>query len=155
MNDDFSIDPALESLAARLSAVRPKLSDREAQELLYQCAFAVGQKWATRRTRHWQIASAALAVLLLGASVSLVNERVLVAERKPAAMDAAAPVQVHAPPIVPRPPFRGTPVPLDAWQVRVDTTATFERALTKFKQMDANSRSLAVGSMSRVTGTMP
>ena len=151
MNDDFAIDPALQSLEARLSAVRPKLPDREAQELLYQCAFAAGQKLAARRTRRWQITSAAMAVLLLGVSVSLLNKRVLVAGREPVTTDPAAQVQVQVPDVL----IRVTPVPLDAWQVPADTAAKFETALTRFKQLDANSRSLAVGPMTRAAGRVP
>jgi hypothetical protein len=154
MNDDLPIDSGLQSLEAQLSARRPKLPDREAQELLYQCAFAVGQKLAARRTRRWQIASAAMAVLLSGVGISLVNERVLMARREPSTMVPAASVQVQTPYNVPRPRSRVVAVPLDAWQVRADPAATFETALARFKQMDANSRSLSVGTMMRAAGTV-
>jgi len=155
MNDDFPIDPALQSLEARLAGLRPKLSEREAQELLYQCAFAAGEKAAARRTRRWQLASAAMVVLLVGMSVPLVNEQVLVARREPAAVQPIAPVQVPTPHNVLRSSSRVAAVPLDAWQVRPDTTATFEAALAKFQQLDASSRSLAVGNMARAAGTLP
>jgi hypothetical protein len=155
MNDEFSIDPALESLAARVSALRPKLPEREAQDLLYQCAFAAGQKVAARRARRWQIASGAMAVLLLGASISLVNERVLVARRDAATMDRAASTQVQTSHNIPRPLSRVAAVPLDAWQVRTDTAGIFETALARFGQLDTNSRSLAVGNMACPADRVP
>lgn len=154
MNNDFPIDPKLKSLEARLSALRPKLLDREAQELLYQCAFTAGRKLATRQTRRWQFASAAMAVVLLGVSVSLVKERAIVAEREPGILEHAGTVQAQTPQQIAHPGHRGA-VSLDAWQIRTDDSVRFETALNKFKQMDANSRSFAVGHMSRAAGNMP
>lgn len=151
MNDDFPTEPGLRSLEARLTAIRPQLSDRDSRELLFQC-LAAGQALAVRRTRRWQMASAAMAVLLVGMSISLVNERMSVAQREPMTMDPRASTPLQSPHDAGRPRPRSVAVPLDAWQVPTDSTAVFEAALTRFKQMDANARSLAVGTMARAAG---
>ena len=155
MNDEFPIDPALQSLEVRVSALRPKLPGREVDDLLYHCAFAAGQKVAAGRTRRWQIASAAMAALFIAVSIAVVSERGRVARRELATRDTVSTGQLQTSDRDPRPVPRVVRVPLDAWQVHADTTATFETALTRFNRIDRDARSLAVGTMMRATGTVP
>jgi hypothetical protein len=71
MNDHLLNDPSLKSLEARLAATPPQLSERDRQSLLYECAFAAGRRAAAVQIRHWQGASASLAALLVGMSLTL------------------------------------------------------------------------------------
>lgn len=67
MNDDPFNDPALQSLAARLAVVPPRLPAREREQLLFQCGMAAGQSAAERAgaqsARQWIAATSLLAVL--------------------------------------------------------------------------------------------
>lgn len=155
MNDDLQFDPALQSLEAQLIAHRPVLTDREYRELLYQCAFAAGRNSAIRRTRRWQVACASMVVLLLGTSTPLVHERQFVARPEPATNEHSTAVQVPTLRHVSTPWSRIAAVRLDAWQVQDNTDTKFAAELAKFKQLSANSRSLAVGTWMRPMAPMP
>lgn len=155
MNDELRDDPTLRPLEARLAAIRPVLPDHECRELLFQCAFAAGRTAGARWTRRWRVASMALVVLMAGMSIPLVNDRLIVARLQPAAIRSAAPVEAHVPRNVQQPLPRVALGPLDAWQVPTDPGATFETALSKFKELDSNSRSQAICTMARVVDTVP
>jgi hypothetical protein len=147
------IDPALESLAARLAAQSPRLSAGEAQELLYQCAFAAGQSSAAARTRRWQGLSVVLAVLLVAAGLPLAAGRLPLAIRQP----PAAPPSQPAPAPADSPPQRAIAgaaavpgkIEVDAWQNSTDSSQALEQGLSRFEQIEPEFRSLAVVNLSR------
>ena len=155
MNDDFQIDHALQSLEAQLMAHRPMLPDREVRDLLYGCAFAAGQKSAIRGTRRWQVASASMAVLLLGMSIPLAHERLLVARPGPATNRPVTPAQVPTPRNASTSWSHVAAVPLDAWQVQENTDTKFDTELAKFQRMNADASSLAVGTWRRAMAPEP
>jgi hypothetical protein len=155
MNDEFSTDSVFQSLEARLMAHRPMLPDCERRALYYECAFAAGKNSAIRGTRRWQVASVALAVLLLGLSIPLVHERLLVVRPEPAANRPARAAHAAAPGHFSASWSHIASVPLDAWQVQDNTETKFETELAKFQQMNASSRSYAVGTWMRAGATVP
>ncbi|MEX2176294.1 MAG: hypothetical protein WD872_18170 [Pirellulaceae bacterium] len=157
MNDKPTGDPGLESLAARLAAHAPRLPQPEQDRLLYQCAYAAGQAATARKTRRWQVASAALAVVLVGLSIPAASERLRVAWQAPPLADPPAPVvgENHSPKIEPEPrPATANPtdrsptIALDAWQLATDRSATFAEELAKVREADPSGRLLSTRGMS-------
>src|SRR6266850_7671925 len=69
MDDHPLNDPTLQALEARLSALPPRLPERDRQQLLYQCGVAAGQTAAQRAgaqsTRRWMAVTTLLALLSL------------------------------------------------------------------------------------------
>ncbi len=153
MSESLPNDPALESLAARLAACPPRVSDERSQELLYLCAYAAGRSAADRRTRRWQGVAALLTVLLIGMSIPLVNRQAgEVAHQPPQAPPSNAAV-VFDQPAIPR--AFGAPAPADAdvslsaWQQPVAAGDGLAAGLARYEQTDPALRSLAVARLSR------
>src|SRR3954464_9156357 len=71
MSDNPKIDPALQSLEARLTAMVPRLPPGVHKQLLYECAFAAGRAAGQRASRHVIRASTAVTLVLALLSVSL------------------------------------------------------------------------------------
>jgi hypothetical protein len=155
MNDDSSNDLAIQAFEAQLMAHRPKLADREVRDLLYGCAFAAGQKSAIRETRRWQLASASMAVLLLGMSIPLAHVHLVVARPEPATNRPATTAQVPTPGKAATSWSPIAAVPLDAWQVQENTETKFDSELAKFQRMNADASSLAVGTWRRAMAPAP
>jgi hypothetical protein len=167
MNEYPLNDPQLQSLEARLAASAPAIPAAERQQLLYQCAFAAGQRASRRCLRAWQAAAAALGVLVALLSVPFSGDVPRpedpdhAAGREPS--PAAAGDLAHGPrmPRDPRPDTgaelvvarsqRPQPpqVELDAWQVRSSDQAALTEQLAQFSQLDPGLRSLAVGRLTR------
>jgi hypothetical protein len=150
MMDHYSLDDIqLQTLATRLGDIVPKVSAAEQQQLLYECAFAAGQRAAKRVVRRWQGAAAVLTVLLMGASIPLARER-----SAPEQAIAVQPAQnrglerTAADDEIPPIPVRGAnAILLDAWQTKPSTVASFDSELAQFARMDPHLRSLAVGAL--------
>lgn len=153
MTDPSLNDPQLQSLEARLAAMAPQESPARQQELLYRCAFAAGQSATRGSVRRWQAAVAALALLLVGMSVPLARNQMMVVRHdpKPAApqqeISTQPPmlVQQEAPPSVREPVH----VDLDAWQLAASPTASLASELSQFQQVDPDLRLLAAGPLAR------
>ena len=75
MNDHLLNDPLLNSLEARQAASVPQLSMVEQHRLLYECAFAAGLRSSVKMVRYWQIASAALVLMVVSLFLVLLNMR--------------------------------------------------------------------------------
>lgn len=152
MNTDSSNDPQLQSLAARLAAAAPRLPDGEAQQLLYQCAFAAGQSAAARKTRRWQAASSALAATLLGVCVFAMPGPLRIAQQPPVADSPSQPEpQEHED--LPARSF--VAVRLDAWQARDDGIEKFAHKLAQFKQLEPELRAVALRSLDHAAALQP
>ena len=140
-------DPALQALEARLAGVMPQVSATERNELLYQCAFAAGRQAANRTVRTWQATAAVLVVLLLGMSVSLAQNGLMLARQEqpvpqPSPGSAPAPSTIVERDVeIVRSPIVG--VPTDAWQVE-KSSGELEVA-----QADSTLSPLAVASLTR------
>jgi hypothetical protein len=147
MNDNPMNDPALQSLAARLAAVPPRLHEREREQLLFQCGMAAGRNTAARRVRHWQAASGVLAVLLAGLSLMLSHGQPPAIARKPAVSSTSTqPSESEQDDDLFQ--WRVAQLDLSAWQRHNSSSADFAQELTRFKQMDPSLRAFAVGTLS-------
>lgn len=150
MNDRPYQDQQLQAFEARLAMLSPKLSDDDRSELLYQCAFAAGQRSSARRVHTWQLTTAALLLVLLGASVPLVSPPFQVArhaERPPplepqAPAREAVPAEISDRDLFPRPAVE---VALDAWQLPDTSGDKLSHELARFEEQEEAFRSLAMG----------
>ncbi|MSR60050.1 MAG: hypothetical protein EXS05_20830 [Planctomycetaceae bacterium] len=151
MNEHSLNDPKLQSFEARLAAKVPQLSPFQQQHLLYQCAFAAGQKTAGRSLRRWQAFAAALVVLLLGVSIPLAQDRLLIAKRtvEPIVPAEVTPQQMVAQSEIPIIARQSATIELDAWQTQPSSSALLTDELACFERTDPHLRSLAVGTLSR------
>jgi hypothetical protein len=151
MNEHSLNDPQLQSFEARLAGAVPQRSLTEQQHLLYQCAFAAGQTAVGRSLRRWKAVAVALVALLLGVSVPLGHDRLLIANRnrKPigaaegSPRDKATPLEIA---VVGQEPAT---VELDAWQSQPSPSASLAAELARFERTDPHLRSLAVGTLNR------
>jgi hypothetical protein len=153
MNDPSLNDPQLQSLEARLAAMAPQESSARQQELLYRCAFAAGQVSTRASMRRWRAAVAALALLLVAASIPLARNQSLVVKQEPVPV-APRQMDESQPPILAQreaPPTVREPVQLetDAWQLASSPTASLAEDLAQFQQIDPDLRSLAAGPLAR------
>src|SRR5688572_8156186 len=97
MNDHTLSDPQLQSFEARLAAATPQSSPVEQQQLLYQCAFAAGQRAGRKSLRRWRVASAALVVLLFVLSVPVAHDHWKLAEQN---RGPSTPTEVRSQPML-------------------------------------------------------
>jgi hypothetical protein len=151
MNEYPLNDPELQSFEARLAARVPRVSPVEQQRLLYECAFAAGQRTAGRSVRRWQSAAAVLGLLLLSVAVPFARNQLLIAKHpsEPISPAEMAPPRLSPdsqPPAVVRPPVT---VELDAWQIPASAEGALTEQLAQLKQTDPHMRSLAVGVFAR------
>jgi hypothetical protein len=145
MSESRFDDHELDLLAARLAPLAPRLPAHESQELLFRCGFAAGRTAAARQARRWQALSAALAVLLLGLSIPLVQQRFPLAWRAPAAI----PEQAPAPRDFAQTAMAVAAIKLDAWQQPAQATAALEQDLARFGQTEESLRLLSAGMLSQ------
>jgi hypothetical protein len=151
MNDDSLDDPQLRSLEARLASAAIHIPAAEQQALLYQCAFAAGQKAANRRLRRWQAAAATCAALLL-ATVGLqvrdgwTTAMPIVATTVPA---NPPPRQSIEPDEIPRAAQWPTAIALDAWQLHPRENAAVLGEIALLDDIDPRLRALTVGALTR------
>jgi hypothetical protein len=158
MNNQSPNDPQLESLAARLSSLAPKLSDDERRELLYACAFAAGAESSKRTVLRWRMVSTVLAVSLCGVLFSTVR-RVAWSEnpatnQNPIAQSSTSSVVADAPPAATTdapPEFvrKRDNISLDAWANRSDPIERFSAALARFQDLDVSAQSQSVQEIRR------
>ena len=69
-------DPLLQSLEARLAGSVPQISSEAQRRMLYNCAFAAGQRTSVIMLRRWQFTSVALTLMAVGLGVSQFNNPV-------------------------------------------------------------------------------
>jgi hypothetical protein len=156
LNDGQFNDPRLQSFEARLAAMVPQTSPVQQQQLLYECAFAAGQRRAFRSLRRWQAVAAALGILLLGLSVPFAHDHLPLARpRLPLAGDRPKPIlpaegtsprlsAPSEPAVVVRKPVT---VELDAWQMETPGGALLAEQLAQLQGPDPHLRSLSVGAL--------
>lgn len=147
MNEQFLPDPELQAFESRLAALSPKASDTACRDLLYQCAFAVGQRSAHRRTRTWQGTTVVLVLLLMGTNLPLANQRLAENGEIPAPsvpVDATDQAGSAARPELVLTPHRMREIPLDAWQ---PSTAASDQLATEFVNLQAHDSSLQAFTM--------
>jgi hypothetical protein len=146
MNHDLPLDPHLRSLEARLSAQTPSLSADRQQDLLYQCAYAAGQKAARAKLRRWRagaIACAALLAVMAGRSLSDPSE----VDRDVAQAPARSiwkPWQLFIEKAIAPGKQLTTSLDFDAWQIPEPSPGEPRSS----EEMDAREHSLTVGSLS-------
>jgi hypothetical protein len=145
MSESRFDDHELDLLAARLAPLAPRLPAHESQELLYRCGFAAGRTAAAWQARRWQVAAAVLAVLLLGSSIPLVQQRLPLARRAPAAI----PEHTPAPRDFSQTAATVAAINLDAWQPPAQATAALEQDLARFGQTEESLRLLSAGMLSQ------
>lgn len=107
-----------------------------------------------RQTRRWQIAFAALMVMVLGVGVPVARQGLMIARAKNIPSQPGVIASVSPPPAETHPTIRRRAddvglTSFDAWQVQTEHGKEFERQLARFKQMNAASQSLVVGAMTR------
>ncbi len=162
MNDDLSPDPQLSSLEAHLAAHSPFTSASEKERILYACAFAAGQKTASRTLRYWKMAAGALSFLVVGSVIPHLRAVQIPAHQpsessRPSEAPSSQPPTSQPPSRPPQSPpvdsyspvQREIAINLDAWQVRDHGGESLTTQLGEFAQLDPHSRSLSVCSLTR------
>ena len=151
MNNDRINDPERTGFEARLAALAPQLSQVEQQQLLYDCAFAAGQKKTEGSVRRWQTTTAVIGLLLLVVSVPVAKNGWRTAEQGSALAVSQPPSSSQRPVaseaiVMPEHPMA---VDLDAWQLPINPDESLNEQLVQLQHADLHTRSLAVGSLTR------
>jgi hypothetical protein len=164
MNDHFEADRRLESLAARLSSLAPKLADDEQRELLYRCAFGAGAKSARGRVAFWRNMCAGLAVLFGGTMAFTIGpaaQQVATSDPRPETTNLDGSLQVSEPlstanPAVgvrpiesPEPVLVRASLRLDAWDSRPDGLAAADEVFDRLQKLGPTARSHTVTVLQR------
>ena len=112
-------DPLSTPFEAQLAALAPRLSTAEQQRMLYECAFAAGQRQTRSAVLKWQVATTVLGLALVGmltlrphqgwaARPTTTNVNTIVEQAKPAPRLPEEPLLAARPRLT---------VNLDAWQI--------------------------------------
>ncbi len=161
MSSDSLNNPQGQTFEAWLAGMVPRLSSDEQQKLLYECAFAAGQRHSVKSLRRWQSIAAGLLLLLLGASGPLAYDlfppnnnapnRPIFADSKSAhpnseTADRPKTESATASHVMVRQPVS---VDLDAWQASELNSELLDEQLAQLGQSDPQTRLLAVGAFTR------
>ena len=159
MSDHSINDPNLQDLESRLANMILRVSPRDAQNLLYQCAFEAGQKKTGKAIRRWQAAVATLFVVSMGLSVALVNQKVTrtdMVQSPPtigsqststvASSNGAKPAAAQDIPQISR---KEISVDLDAWQLRSTNGETTASDMALVVHSDPTLQPYTVGALTR------
>jgi hypothetical protein len=153
MSESMRPDPRLQSFEAQLGAMSWQLPVGEQRQLLYQCAFAAGKQAASARLRSWQLATAALLLLLTGVSVPRAlppwgrtaqqNELTVAAN----ARQSPTATVVTTPKTVPQSQPALAVLELGAWPLRCARAHDLSDELAQLNASDPRLRALTVGGM--------
>jgi hypothetical protein len=146
--DDDGGEPNWQSMESVVARHRPRLAAPASRDLLYQCAFQAGRKFAQRTVRYWQLGCGSMAVLFV-ASLVLLHDG-----ERPSSRPLISAEHEDSPiaPVLHMSGEYAPPIPayfLAAWQANTNSVVSLENELAQLRQRSPADHALSVGRLSQ------